>query len=74
MALIADTPNESTRVPGDDFFCLRYRVWYRSIDCAYRTRFETCAGCARCDQGRFNLARHASSLVLLRPSRDRAGA
>ena len=47
---------------GDDFFCLRYRVWYPSFDCAIRTRFETSAGCLRCDQGRFNLKRHAVAL------------
>jgi hypothetical protein len=50
------------REPGDDFFCLRYRIWYPSIDCAFRTRFATSAGCARCDQGRFNLKRHAKAL------------
>ena len=47
---------------GDDFFCLRYRVWYPSFDCAIRTRFHTAEGCLRCDQGRFNLKRHASAL------------
>ena len=51
-----------TREPGDDFFCLRYRVWYPSYDCAFRTRFQTSPGCARCDQGRFNLKRHSSAL------------
>jgi len=49
-------------VPGDDFFCIRYRVWYPSFDCAIRTRFRTSEGCLRCDQGRFNLKRHAASL------------
>jgi len=47
------------REPGDDFFCLRYRVWYPSFDCAIRTKFQTSEGCLRCDQGRFNLKRHA---------------
>lgn len=46
------------RHPGDDFFCLRYRVWYSSMDCAFRTRFETAPGCLQCEQGRFNLKRH----------------
>lgn len=50
------------REPGDDFFCLRFRIWYPSIDCAFRTRFATSPACARCDQGRFNLKRHASAL------------
>ena len=48
------------RDAGDDFFCLRYRVWYPSSDCAIRTRFKTSAGCLACDQGRFNLKRHAT--------------
>ena len=53
----------------DDFFCLRFQVWYPSIDCAYRTQWRTCGGCANCDQGRFNLKRHAASLARLRPHR-----
>jgi hypothetical protein len=50
--------------PGteDDFFCIRYRVWYPSFDCAIRTKFQTSPGCSRCDQGRFNLKRHTSDL------------
>jgi hypothetical protein len=58
------------RGPDDDFFCLRFQVWYPSIDCAYRTRFLTCPGCARCEQGRFNLSRHRAALARLprRPS------
>jgi hypothetical protein len=51
-----------TRCAGDDFFCIRYRVWYPSYDCAIRTRFRTADGCLRCDQGRFNLKRHAAAL------------
>jgi hypothetical protein len=50
----------------DDFFCLRFRVWYPSEDCAFRTRYRTSPGCLACDQGRFNLARHAGSLPRLR--------
>ena len=53
-------------LPGDDFFCNRYRVWYPSFDCAFRTRFRTSEGCLRCDQGRFNLKRHAASVRGLR--------
>lgn len=52
--------------PGDDFFCLRYRVWYPSFDCAIRTRFRTSEGCLRCDQGRFNLKRHAAAMRRVR--------
>ena len=58
----ADAIPQGTREPGDDFFCLRYRVWYPSVDCAFRTRFQTSDGCLRCDQGRFNLKRHAGAL------------
>jgi hypothetical protein len=50
------------RGPDDDFFCLRYRVWYPSLDCAIRTRYRTCAGCRDCEQGRFNLKRHRAVL------------
>ena len=50
------------RDPEDDFFCLRYDVWYPSLDCAFRTRFETSPGCRNCDQGRFNLRRHGAAL------------
>jgi hypothetical protein len=53
------------RVPltsEDDFFCLRYQVWYPSFDCAIRTRFYTFPGCSACDQGRFNLRRHSITL------------
>ncbi len=52
----------SYREHGDDFFCLRYQVWYASMDCAVRTRFQTSPGCTRCEQGRFNLKRHADTL------------
>ena len=61
---------------GCDFFCLRFRVWYPSTDCAVRTRFQTYDGCRNCDQGRFNLKRHAEtlgsgpSLPLLAPDRE----
>jgi hypothetical protein len=61
-----DLPREGPREAADDFYCLRYRVWYPSYDCALRTRFRTSAGCLRCDQGRFNLKRHAGALVRVR--------
>jgi len=50
------------RATEDDFFCIRYRVWYPSFDCAIRTQFRTAPGCFRCDQGRFNRKRHAAAL------------
>lgn len=61
---------------GCDFYCLRFRVWYPSEDCAFRTRFQTYDGCRDCDQGRFNLKRHAgtlgcpSSLPIVAPNRE----
>ena len=54
------------RAPEDDFFCVRYQVWYPSFDCAVRTRFRTSGGCLNCDQGRFNERRHATALALTR--------
>ena len=50
----------------DDFYCLRYRVWYPSIDCAVRTKYRTSKGCAKCEQGRFNLKRHTRALLRYR--------
>lgn len=50
----------------DDFFCLRFGVWYPSFDCAVRTRYRTCPSCRNCEQGRFNLKRHGSVLAQLR--------
>jgi hypothetical protein len=58
----AETTPRGAREAGDDFFCLRYHVWYPSFDCAIRTRFRTSEGCLRCDQGRFNLKRHSGAL------------
>ena len=54
------------RDPQDDFFCLRFEIWYPSIDCAFRTKFRTSPGCLNCEQGRFNLKRHAASLRTIR--------
>ncbi|HXV77916.1 MAG TPA: hypothetical protein VD788_16515 [Candidatus Polarisedimenticolaceae bacterium] len=59
------------RAPEDDFYCLRYGVWYPSIDCAFRTRYRTAPGCRDCEQGRFNLKRHARAIA--RPGRFRSG-
>ena len=56
----------SHRGPDDDFFCLRYQVWYASFDCAIRSRFRTCVGCLDCEQGRFNLQRHRTAVGRLR--------
>ena len=54
------------RDTADDFFCLRYRVWYPSTDCAVRTKFRTSPGCLACDQGRFNLKRHSALVRTIR--------
>jgi len=64
-----DAPDGSPvgkRSADDDFFCIRYKVWYPSVDCAIRTKFQTSPGCLRCDQGRFNLKRHGLALRGLR--------
>jgi hypothetical protein len=52
----------AARDADDDFFCLRFQVWYPSFDCAVRTKFRTCPGCLNCEQGRFNLKRHGAAL------------
>ena len=57
------------RQAGDEFYCLRFRVWYPSLDCAFRTLHRTCGGCLNCDQGRFNLKRHRTTLLRLRSVR-----
>ena len=57
----------SHREADDDFRCLRYKVWYASIDCAFRTLYKTCPGCLNCEQGRFNLKRHRATLLRRRP-------
>ena len=67
-----DEDEAGGRTAEDDFFCLRYAVWYPSIDCAYRTRFRTAPGCLGCTQGRFNLKRHAAALVRVRAPRAEA--
>lgn len=59
----APAPRCTHRGPDDDFFCLRYQVWYPSRDCAFRSKFKTFVGCLDCEQGRFNLKRHEPSLT-----------
>jgi hypothetical protein len=67
LSILEERPMRcSHRDPGDDFFCLRFQVWYPSVDCALRTRFRTSPGCLACDQGRFNLRRHAAELARTR--------
>ena len=45
---------EGTRGPEDDFFCHKYQVWYTALDCVYRQKHETFAGCVDCFQGHMN--------------------
>ena len=53
--------------PGDaDFYCWRFKLWYNSLDCAFRTRHRTFEGCAGCNQGSFNLKSRARDLQALR--------
>ncbi len=53
--------SHAERENGGDFFCLRFGVWYPSVDCAYRTHYRPFAGCENCDQGRFNARRHPAA-------------
>jgi hypothetical protein len=43
------------RLPGDDFFCWKFQMWYRLKDCLVRHAYETTHECAECDQGAANL-------------------
>ena len=55
--------------PGDaDFYCWRFKIWYNTLDCAYRTRFRTFDGCSHCTQGDFNLAARRKDLPAKGPS------
>ncbi len=62
VPMMASRMRCANRGPADDFFCLRFQVWYPSPDCAIRTKFKTSAACLDCEQGRFNLKRHAAAL------------
>ena len=44
-----------TREEGDDFYCHKYQVWYRVVDCVYRGKNKTFAGCVNCFQGHINI-------------------
>jgi len=50
------------RSEEDDFYCWKYGIWYPSIDCAYRVKFNTFRGCAGCNQGKMNLKTHEWNL------------
>jgi len=54
----------SYRPPDADFYCWRFKIWYNTLDCAYRTRHCTFPGCARCAQGEFNLQTRRRELRL----------
>lgn len=43
------------RCPDDDFFCVKYQVWYPLADCNTRVLHRTYQGCVDCFQGRVNL-------------------
>ena len=49
--------------PDADFYCWRFKLWYNSLDCAYRTKFRTFEGCSHCSQGDLNLRSRQSELV-----------
>jgi|SoiMethySBSTD1v2_1073268.scaffolds.fasta_scaffold3144999_1 hypothetical protein len=48
-------PAAGTRSPRDDFFCIKYQVWYRLDDCVYRGVHKTFPGCVSCFQGHLNI-------------------
>jgi hypothetical protein len=54
---------EGTRGPDDDFFCLKYQVWYRLEDCVYRGRNRTFSGCVNCFQGFLNIRSHEKGVA-----------
>ena len=49
------TISDGTKGPYDDFFCHKYRVWYRVDDCVFRGRNQTYPGCVNCFQGYLNI-------------------
>ena len=61
-AMKQDDLPEGTRGPDDDFFCQKYRVWYRVRDCVYRGTHRTFAGCIDCLQGYVNIRSTARGL------------
>ena len=56
----------SYRPPSADFYCWRFKLWYNTLDCAFRTQHHTFEGCARCAQGNFNLKARRRDLVVKR--------
>jgi hypothetical protein len=56
----------SYRPEDADFYCWRFKIWYNSLDCAYRTRHRSFEGCARCNQGDFNLKSRGRDLQITR--------
>ena len=56
----------SYRPPDADFYCWRFKLWYNSLDCAFRTKHRSFEGCTRCNQGDFNLKARARDLQALR--------
>ena len=67
LVIASGAARASHRDADDDFRCLRFKVSYPSIDCAFRTLYKTCPGCLDCEQGRFNLKRHRATLLRRRP-------
>jgi len=37
----------SYRPPDADFYCWRFKIWYNTLDCAFRTRHQTFEGCSQ---------------------------
>jgi hypothetical protein len=56
----------SFRPPDADFYCWRFKIWYNTLDCAYRTRHRTFSGCEHCAQGEYNLKARRRELQSVR--------
>jgi hypothetical protein len=56
----------SYRPPDADFYCWRFKIWYNTLDCAYRTRHRSYEGCTQCAQGDLNLRDRARDLAATR--------
>jgi len=56
----------SYRPPDSDFYCWRFKIWYNTLDCAYRTHHRSFDGCRHCSQGDFNLKTRRHDLIVPR--------
>jgi len=55
MSSEPEPTQRGTPTAEDEFFCVKYQVWYPLRDCNYRILHATYHGCVDCFQGRVNL-------------------